>query len=130
MDKYVAILHDGVLTVHLPHTTGNYYTLCGEDGFDDDPSVDSVAADVPEGAKVDCHECKRIWDTCKLFTAKDFAASNTACTRPPPASRKRVKAPTSAAGNASRCASLGDAEYAAPLAGRTTRREMQFAAVL
>jgi uncharacterized C2H2 Zn-finger protein len=35
-----------------------------------------------------------------------------------------------AAGKAHRCASLGDGEYAAPLAGRTTGREMQFAIVL
>lgn len=78
MAKYVAVLHDGVLTVHLPHTTGNYYTLCGEDGDDDDPTVDSIAADVPKGAKVDCWECKRIWELCKSFSAKDFAAPNKA----------------------------------------------------
>jgi hypothetical protein len=70
--KYVAILHDGVISVHLPHPTGNYATICGDDGDDPAPEVDSVEVDVPKGAKVDCEHCKNIWKVAMLYTAKDF----------------------------------------------------------
>jgi hypothetical protein len=72
MSKYVAILHDGKIIVHMPAASGEYYTLCGEDGDDPDASVDSVAVDVPNGARIDCRICKNIWDVCKGFTTKDF----------------------------------------------------------
>jgi hypothetical protein len=72
MSKYVAILHEGVTTIHLPHSTGDYATLCGEDGDDPMPDVDSVEIDVPKGAKVDCRHCLGIWQVCKKYTAKDF----------------------------------------------------------
>ena len=70
MTKYVAVLLDGELTIHLPHTDGNYYTLCGLDGMDE--SVGQEVADVPKGAKVDCKECHNIWLLAKGFSAKDF----------------------------------------------------------
>jgi hypothetical protein len=57
MTKYFATKTAGVVTVHLPHTSGNYYTLCGEDGDDPSVNVDSVAVDVPKGAKINCPEC-------------------------------------------------------------------------
>ena len=73
MSKYVAILHDGEIKIHLPHTNGNYATLCGEDGDDPNPHVDSKEINVPKGAKVDCAECLHIWQVCRRFTPKDFA---------------------------------------------------------
>ena len=76
--RYVAVKTAGVIKVHLPHTDGNYYTLCGEDGDDPSEAVDSVAVNVPKGAKVNCTHCLRIWEVCKMFTAKDFAAPNKA----------------------------------------------------
>ena len=76
MAKYVAVLLDGKLTIHLPHTSGNYYTLCGLDGMDS--LVGQEITDVPKGSKVDCIECRSIWNVCKTFTSKDFAAPNKA----------------------------------------------------
>jgi hypothetical protein len=70
--QYFATITAGVVTVHLPHTSGNYYTLCGEDGDDPSKNIDSVATDVPKGAKINCVECRRIWEVCKPYTNKDF----------------------------------------------------------
>lgn len=72
MSKYVAVKIDDEIQIHLPHTTGNYYTLCGLDGADEDSHVNQSAVDVPEGAKVTCLECFHIWKICKTFSAKDF----------------------------------------------------------
>jgi hypothetical protein len=72
MSKYVAILHDGVITIHLPHRTGDYATLCNEDGDDPMPEVDLVEVDVPKGSKVNCVSCIGIWQVCKKYTIKDF----------------------------------------------------------
>lgn len=71
MTKYVAVKVEGVINVHLPHTDGNYYTLCGLDGADE--WVEQEIVGVPKGAKVDCVHCLRIWETCKEFSKKDFA---------------------------------------------------------
>lgn len=80
MAKYVAIKnYEGKVEIHLPHPTGNYDTLCNTDG--DDPKLGLYPASVPKGAKVDCDECFRIWLTAKMYTIKDFAAPNKACTR-------------------------------------------------
>jgi len=73
MSKYVAILTGGVVKVHLPHTNGNYATLCGMDGDDPDPVVDQETVSVPKDAKVDCDDCIAIWSVCRQFTARDFA---------------------------------------------------------
>ena len=70
MTKYVSVLLDGKLTVHLPHTNGDYYTLCGLDGTDG--VVGQEVVDVPKGAKVDCKDCHNIWLLAKEFSAKDF----------------------------------------------------------
>lgn len=78
MKKYVAILHDGEITIHLPCTTGNYATLCGDDGDDPSENVDLVEVDVPTGKKINCSECRRMWYVCKRFTVRDFAAPNKA----------------------------------------------------
>ena len=70
MSKFVAIEAQGVVRVHLPHTTGNYDTLCGLDA--NDPGVQHFPASVPKGAKVDCPDCKAIWAVAKCFRATDF----------------------------------------------------------
>jgi len=72
MSKYVAILHAGEITVHLPHQTGDYATLCGEDGDDDAPCVDLMEVDVPKGRKVDCRICLNIWKVAILYKISDF----------------------------------------------------------
>jgi len=72
MSKYVAVKIDDEIQIHLPHTTGNYYTLCGLDGADEAASVNQSTVNVPKGAKVNCVECLHIWELCKQFSAKDF----------------------------------------------------------
>ena len=68
--KKTAVLLDGELTIHLPHTDGNYYTLCGLDGMDEE--VGQAVADVPKGAKVNCKQCYWIWKVSKEFRLSDF----------------------------------------------------------
>lgn len=70
MSKFVAISCQGVVQVHLPHSTGNYDTLCGMDA--DDPAIEHFPAEVPKGAKVDCPDCKGLWEVAKRFRATDF----------------------------------------------------------
>jgi hypothetical protein len=68
--KYVAVEIDGEISVHLPHQNGNWYTLCGIDG--DDPANSQYTVDVPEGAKVDCISCFRIWNVARKYRISDF----------------------------------------------------------
>jgi len=75
MTQYVAVYLDGELTIHLPDTSGNYYTLCGLDGTDS--LVGQAIGDVPKGAKVDCKSCFNIWKISKMFRLSDFSAHNT-----------------------------------------------------
>ena len=72
MKKFVAVKSYGVVKIHLPHTNGNYYTLCGMDGDDDSASVDQHIVSVPKGAKVNCDDCIAIWEICKDYSDKDF----------------------------------------------------------
>lgn len=72
MKDYVAIKVYGEVKIHLPHTDGNYATLCGEDGDDPNPSVSSCEVEVPKGVKVNCWACIRIWAVCRRFNEKDF----------------------------------------------------------
>ena len=78
MRKFVAVKIDGEISVHMAHDTGNYYTLCGMDGNDDNPSVNQITVDVPEGAKINCGDCRSLFDACRLYRKNDFALSNPA----------------------------------------------------
>jgi len=71
-NQYVAVNVYGELSVHLPDPTGNWYTLCGLDGADDHASVQQRVADVPSGAKVNCRQCKAIWDVAQQYKGSDF----------------------------------------------------------
>ena len=73
MSNFVAVEINSEVEIHLPHYTGNYYTLCGMDGDDPDYSVDQAVAIVPRGAKVNCRSCKAIFDLCREFTRDDFS---------------------------------------------------------
>ena len=68
--KYVAVEIGGKISVHLPHATGNYYTLCGIDA--DDPFLSMRSIDVPDGVKVDCLACFQMWDVARKFELSDF----------------------------------------------------------
>lgn len=74
--KYVAVKMYDEISVHIPgNKTGNYYTLCGLDGADENPAVDQKTIDVPNGKKIDCDMCLAIWEMCQRYTKKDFAGT-------------------------------------------------------
>jgi hypothetical protein len=72
MNKYVAILHQGEISIHLPDFSGGYATLCGMDN-DSHKSVDQEMVDVPNSRKVDCVTCFNIWSVSQKFTINDFS---------------------------------------------------------
>lgn len=72
MSTKVTIKHEGKTQVHMSDATGNYATMCGLDGNDDDPSVDQFTVPTKAGAKIDCPECFAIWQTSKGYKTSDF----------------------------------------------------------
>lgn len=68
----VAVMIDGVVTVHMDGDA-SYDTLCGLDS--NDPDIGLEPADVPRNgrARIDCPDCWRLWNSCRLFAAKDFS---------------------------------------------------------
>jgi len=72
--KYVAVEIKGVISIHMPHDSGNYATLCGLDGDDPYPEVDQKVVPLPEDAKIDCLECFQLWNVSRKFGIDDFVA--------------------------------------------------------
>lgn len=72
MSKYVAVKTLDEIEIHLPHTTGNWYSLCGLAGADEDSAVQQGIVDVPKGVRVDCRARKAIWELAQGFTSRDF----------------------------------------------------------
>ena len=72
MSKYVAIEIDGELTIHAHDTTGNYATLCGVDGDDDHCAVGQKTVSLPRGRKINCKQCKGLFDAVKKYRQSDF----------------------------------------------------------
>ena len=73
MNRYVAILSRGQITIHLPDTTGNCSTLCGLDGDDPHPMVDQIEIKVPNGVKVNCKDCYAIFQVASKYIESDFS---------------------------------------------------------
>ena len=71
--NYVAVIIDGSLSIHLPHPTGNYLTLCGIDG--DDPKLNQAPSRVPHNARIDCLDCFNIWKVASGYSISDFTAT-------------------------------------------------------
>lgn len=72
MGLKVAIRNEGELFIHMTSTTGNYATACGLDGADNHDSVQQEDATVPRGAKINCENCKAIWQLTKQYRASEF----------------------------------------------------------
>lgn len=72
IQKYVAIMQYGELSVHMAHQNGNSMTLCGLDGDDPGGTVDQTTVPVPRGARIDCAACYGIWREAKRYRASDF----------------------------------------------------------
>jgi hypothetical protein len=68
----VTIIIDNEITVHLPHPTGIYLTLCGLDGDDPSPSVDQRSTNTVKGSKVNSSDCRAIFDVAHQYSEKDF----------------------------------------------------------
>lgn len=68
---FVGIREGDTVRTHLPPTSGAYATLCGLDGDDADKAVDQHPA--PAGNKVDCDECRTIFNVCRDYRPSDFA---------------------------------------------------------
>ena len=83
MRKYVAVQIDGKITVHLPHTDGNYYTLCGLDGNDPHEHIDQKTVDVPDSALVDCFSCFGIFNISRKYSMADFCTEKENSERKP-----------------------------------------------
>ena len=70
----VAVSHDGEIIVHAEPSNagGDYDTLCGLDT--DDPAIGLEPAAVPRNgrARIDCEDCKSIWETARQYSARDF----------------------------------------------------------
>lgn len=65
----VAIRTENGVEVHAKGD-GKYTSLCGLAG--DDPP-DLVVVPVPRGARIDCSQCRAMWDAWRRFTRQDFA---------------------------------------------------------
>lgn len=73
-NEKIGIKSNGIISVHMPDTTGNYATLCGLDGDDPNPSVDQKVVKIGTRARIDCHNCFATWQVCRGYRAQDFAA--------------------------------------------------------
>jgi hypothetical protein len=65
----IAVRTDGRVEVHAKGI-GDYATLCGLDG--NDSSVGQEPAALPPGAKIDCAQCRQLWDAWQTFQRADF----------------------------------------------------------
>lgn len=69
--QFVAVSIDGNVGIHAPSGAGpDYSTLCGVDP--DDPVIGHYHAKVPRGVKIDCDQCRAIYDAAKLLRVSDF----------------------------------------------------------
>ena len=73
--KLVTIKCNGATETHLPHQNGNYATLCGMDGDDEEAGVNQATVRTPKYAKVNCQDCWDIWSVARQFDATTFAFS-------------------------------------------------------
>lgn len=60
--RIIGVVIDGKPTWHVVSTgAGDYATLCGLDGHDDHIIRQSGAVEPKRGQKIDCPQCKTIW---------------------------------------------------------------------
>lgn len=68
---FVAFLHDGETLVHAAGGINDYATLCG---LANDGDRDSgIEVDLPAKSKIDCPNCKRLFQIAKPLRASDFS---------------------------------------------------------
>lgn len=72
MRKYVALMLEGVYTVHAPEISGNYATLCGVSD-NDNPAHCGTKTILRAGSKITCRVCIDTILLAKHYGARDFA---------------------------------------------------------
>ena len=70
---FVAFRHDDETLVHAAGGINDYATLCGLANDGDQDS--GVAVDLPANPKIDCTNCKRLFDIAKALKQSDFSVS-------------------------------------------------------
>lgn len=66
MSEKVILTGSGEREIHVSDTTGNYATLCGLDGEENEIGI------LRKGEKINCHQCIAIWFKCKEYHVRDF----------------------------------------------------------
>lgn len=70
----IAIIYDGLREIHATDAQGIHSTLCGLDGNDPGGSVDQTSGGpVKRGEKIDCRQCRQIFEHVRRYKASDFA---------------------------------------------------------
>ena len=72
MNRKITVVCDGVVSVHMSDFSGDYSTACGMDG--DDLIVGQVTIQTKRGARIDCFQCRAIWEISRLYKSTDFSA--------------------------------------------------------
>jgi hypothetical protein len=70
----IAVRRYEEVQIHFRDRTGNYATLCGLDGDDDDCTVDQETLELSKGAKVNCPECINTFYFVRSLSASNIAA--------------------------------------------------------
>lgn len=71
-NKIPCIEIDGKLTTHMGSADGDYATLCGLDGDDQNWHVNQIPVETPIGAKINCVQCWDIFNTARKYKYSDF----------------------------------------------------------
>ncbi len=66
MKQRIVLTGSGEREIHAADTTGNYATLCGLDGEENETGT------LRKGERINCHQCIAIWLECKLYYVRDF----------------------------------------------------------
>lgn len=72
MGAKVTVISSGISEVHMGGGAGDYITACGLDGADNDPSVQQEIVPTSRGAKINCQQCRQIWETARRYRAWEF----------------------------------------------------------
>lgn len=72
MKELVAVKVVDSVEVHFPDSSGNYATVCGLDGADDNFAVEQSLVELPKNAKVNCSACINIFDLCREYSEKSI----------------------------------------------------------
>lgn len=67
--RYIAMEVEGVVEVHARATIGDYSTLCG---LANDGEARQHEVALPDGKRINCDGCRRVWLAARAFVSTDF----------------------------------------------------------